>query len=169
MHQAAINFELMPTGDGQGGVKIEMKHKIISVLTVLGLGFLLWFFRPISYQGTAVVCNVEGKTVEVVYNVVWHRHCLGNDGTGKLGFYDKICGRLMIEGVEYISAWDFYSNYRGIAGYFICPDSIPTVPSGQAANVRKFAILDLKKGFDSFSILVMEPEGGNYYYGPEVS
>lgn len=133
------------------------KHRkaIIILLCLVLLTVIVVFLRirPISYQDSVKVCNSNGVTRDVEFDIVLHPKLLGGA---------TMSGTIRVDGQEYVSVSDIYQDAFEGSSYMF---QIPTDSALQANS--NTVIVDLyKDGFKAYRLLILESGKLIDYYGP---
>lgn len=133
------------------------KHRkaIIILLCLVLLTVIVVFLRirPISYQDSVKVCNSNGVTRDVEFDIVLHPKLLGGA---------TMSGTIRVDGQEYVSVSDIYQDaFEGSSYMFQIP-----ADSALQANSNTVIVDLYKDGFKAYRLLILESGKLIDYYGP---
>lgn len=129
------------------------------VLLLLGLlsGLLAYRLRPLHYQQTICACTLDGEVMELTLDISLYRH---------LWKPMEYHGKIMIDGVEYVSAYDLYPEMP--------PKSDKTflfyIPSSSVLDIGDYIwITPIDNYFDCFWFGISEEGATDGYFAPAAS
>lgn len=138
----------------------KIKMLGISLLVLLLSGLLAFALRPLHYSQKASVCTLDGNVLEVEFEVTLRRY---------LWKPVESHGRIIIDGVEYVSMNDLYSkeSIKNNAGshVFLIPDQYAI---NTAQNDQIF-LAPIEDRLDCFMLSLVRSGETNTYFGPAAS
>lgn len=132
----------------------------ISLLMLLLLGVLAFALRPLHYRQKVSVCTLDGDVLEVEFEVTLRRY---------LWKPAESHGRIIIDGVEYVSMNDLYSreSIKNNAGSHIF--LIPGQYAISTAENDQIVLAPIEDRLDYFMLSLVRSGETDTYFGPAAS